>query len=338
MLIMKIKNYIFASIAIVGALCMTSCDDDDTYDVVGNPDNLVYTPQGDYNGVLIQTPFLVQGALEGKIYIQSTRPASSDIRVTLEVDNSLIDAYNQEHSTAYAAVPAEAVVFENEPVIPKGHSNSPEPVIVKLTDDVNILSTLDNAGGYLIPVKLVDAKGGGASVAQSVPSVSYLKLSISDNIVKSTDIDDATGTPVNDRSAWTIAGNIDVTGFEVMFDDDNTTSVNWSNGSNLEIVCNLGQTYSFDAIRAYTHISYGSWYSYDDGSFPDGTMIYVSSDGTTYNKVATIATGSSWTNADAVVFQATISAQYIKVEIPAKTNWQGTSASFQCGDFNIYAK
>lgn len=337
MLIMKLKNYIFASLAMAGALCMVSCDDDDTYDVVGNPDNLVYSPQSNYNGVLIQTPFLVQGGLEGKIYLQSTRPASSDIHATFEIDNSLIDAYNEEHGSNYAAIPAEAIVFENEPLIPKGQSNASEPVLVKLTDDTNILSTLDNAGGYLIPVRLTNVTGGGASIAQSVPSVSYLTVDLTDNIVKSQDISDAMGTPVADRSAWSMTGNIDVTGYNVMFDTDNSTAVDWSDSNPIEMVVNLGQTYTFDAIRAYVHVSYGSWWSYDDGSLPNGTEISVSDDGTTFNKIATVS-ADSWSNAEAVVFQANISARYVKIVIPTTSNWQGTSASFNCGDLNIYAQ
>lgn len=46
---MKINTYILGLLAVAGLFSFQSCDDE-SYDVVGNPDNLIYfPPKGQFN-------------------------------------------------------------------------------------------------------------------------------------------------------------------------------------------------------------------------------------------------------------------------------------------------
>ena len=52
---MKINTYILGLLAVAGLFSFQSCDDE-SYDVVGNPDNLIYfPPKGQFNNCLLYT-------------------------------------------------------------------------------------------------------------------------------------------------------------------------------------------------------------------------------------------------------------------------------------------
>lgn len=123
--------------------CFTACGDDETYDVYGDPYNRVYVLDNSKEYKIVQTPISTVSNVDFTWEAKCSKKASGDIRVTVAVDNSLIDAYNEEHDTEFEALPVEAIVLENkEMTIPAGEMVVADAVHLKLTDDVNVLSTL----------------------------------------------------------------------------------------------------------------------------------------------------------------------------------------------------
>lgn len=323
------------------ALCsvgFTSCDDDEEYDFPGDSSNRVYTPDKSQAFKIIQTPAGAIAAVECKIPAKCRTYASGDIKVKVEIDNSLIETYNAENGTSFLELPSEAVVIETPVMtIPAGAMASADTTRISLTDDADILAGLTAAEGYLLPVRMTEVTGGDASAATSQKSISYLTLTVTyDAVNHDATLEDATGTPVADQSGWSLSGNVDCSEGYLLFDGDATEYASFESESTMELIVDMGKVYSFDAIESKYAFAWGSW-SYEYGSLSDGTDIAISTDGNTYQTMATIE-GTGYNGASYVVFYGTLSARYIKLTIPATESYWGTYASFECGYFNVYAK
>ena len=99
-------------------------------------------------------------------------------------------------------------------------------------------------------------------------------------------------------------------------------------GEELPVIINFGKSYTFDGISA-SYLYYG-YYTY--ASWTKSSKIEISGDGTTWEEVGILS------NTNIIqVFYAPVTAQYLRITVPApSSSW--SSASFSCGNFNIYAK
>lgn len=338
---MKIKHYILASLAIASAMSITSCNDNDDYDVVGNPNNLVFTDDYSTTSSVVQIPGATIAGLDIKIPAKCNKMATSDIKVTFVIDNSLIDAYNAENGTEYLPVPENALVLTNQTVtIPAGQYKSVDAFGIALTDNADALATIDNEKGYLIPVR-IDATQG-AQKASSVKSESYIVINVTHTVI---DPDATTGNRqgslVQDRSEWTVTPATGTTAsgnLSLWFDGNNRNhSAIESDGDFAVAIVDLGKEYSFDGIFANYYYVYWGNYGYEEGCF-NNTKLYISSDKSEWTSVGVVES-DGYSNASFVGFYGMVTARYIKIEQPATEDWYGnSSASFDCGDFNIYAK
>ncbi len=65
---MKINTYILGLLAVAGLFSFQSCDDE-SYDVVGNPDNLIYfPPKGQFNNTFSSCRNLYGGFYACRIF------------------------------------------------------------------------------------------------------------------------------------------------------------------------------------------------------------------------------------------------------------------------------
>lgn len=336
---MKKNIYIVSLLAAACAAGFASCSDDEEYDFPGDPNNRVYTPDQSAAFKMVQTPAGAFGALDARIPAKCNQKASADIKVTLEIDNSLIEAYNEANGTSCQPMPQEALIIENQTMtIPAGAMASADTTRITLVDDQAILQTLDASGGYIIPVRMTTVAGGGSAPANSVKSISYLTMTVTNDAVNhDATIEDAKGTPVADQSGWSLSGNVDTSDGSKLFDGDGKNYTSFESSDPMELIVDMGKVYEFDAIEAKYSYGWGS-YSYDYGSLPDGTNIYLSTDGMTWQSVATTE-GGGYYGTQYVIFWGYMSARYIKLEIPLQESyWGDPSATFECGYFNVYAK
>lgn len=336
---MKKNIYIASLLAAACAVGFASCSDDDTYDFPGDASNRVYTPDQSESFKMVQTPAGAMGGITARIPAKCNQKASADIKVTLEVDNSLIDAYNEANGTHFLAMPAEALVIENQTMtIPAGAMASADTTVISLVEDQDVLLTLTAAEGYIIPVRLTSVAGGGSAPANSVKSISYLTMTVTNDAVNhDATIADAKGTPVADQSGWSLSGNIDTSDGYKLFDGDAKNYTSFDSGSTMELIVDMGKVYEFDAIEAKYAYGWGSWVN-DYGSIPDGTNVYLSTDGNIWQSVAAVE-GGGYYGTQHIIFWGFMTARYIKLEIPAEESyWGEPEATFECGYFNVYAK
>lgn len=323
------------------ALCgigLAACGDEETYDVYGDPFNRVYIQGSSNTYKIVQTPISTASNVDFKWPVKCSKKAEGTIKVAVEVDNSLIAAYNEEHDTEFEAMPAEAIVLENaEMTIPAGGMVVADTVHVKLTDDANVLSTLKSEKGYIIPLRLVSAEGANSQLSTNMVESAFLTITVTeDNMNHEVTEYTGTGTLVADQSGWIVTTNGTVETWydpiEAIFDGDYQTYcfITKSSGE-LLLDVDMGKAYSFDGIKM-TYQGYDSSWDYAEiGVFTSGMTVSTSNNGTDWKSQGEIE-GSAM----ACVFYAPLTARYIRVSVPNTGGWYG--AMLQCGVFNVYAK
>ena len=310
------KNLFYIGMFAICVLGFAACGDDETYDVYGDPYNRVYILDNSKEYKIVQTPVSTVSNVDFTWEARCSKKASGDIRVTVAVDNSLIDAYNEEHDTEFEDLPVEAVVLVNaEMTIPAGVMVVADAVHLKLTDDANVLSTLKSAKGYIIPLRLVSAEGGNSQLSTNMLAPSFLTITVTEDNMNHEAI----------QYNGTVQSWYDP--IESIFDGNGETYCYISNRSgDLWLDVDMGKPYSFDGIRMMSSSYYG-----DSGSFSAGMTVSTSDNGTDWK-----AQGEIESDAEDCVFYAPLTARYIRITVPNAGGWYG--ASLECGVFNVYAK
>ncbi len=176
------------------ALCMTaavaltfsSCGGDEHYDVVGNPNNLVYvnlnvsntleakvvhTPVGDLSTFKAAFPVLIQRAAQGT-------------SATMELDPSLVEVYNTRNKTKYAALPAGCLDLASAVAHIKADTiASSDSIHLAFASGADLAKLTEPA--YVAPLRL---KVSGAGVASEDRGIVYVIVRTSTSLIN----DDAT--------------------------------------------------------------------------------------------------------------------------------------------------
>lgn len=332
------KNLFYTTVFVISTFVFAACGDDETYDVYGDPYNRVYVLDNSQSYKIVQTPISTINDVDFMWEAKCTQKASGDIKVIITVDNDLIDAYNEEHGTTFEAMPTEAITFENtEMVIPAGEMVVTDAFHLKLTDNVNTLSSLKSEKGYIIPLRLVSIEGGGAQLSTNMVSPSFLTVTVTeDNMNHEVTQYIGTGALVVDQSGWSATTNGDVQTWcepiESIFDGDNQSYCYILNDTgDLWLDVDMGKSYSFDGIKMTTSdYDYETGTEKEIGAFATGMTVSTSNNGTDWK-----LQGEIKNDAEACVFYAPLTARYIRITVP-KSIWY--DAYLQCGVFNVYAK
>lgn len=106
------------------------------------------------------------------VTVSATGPVSEDVTVTLKIDNSLVEKYNQQYKTSYYALPDNATSLEkNEVTITKGNTSSEATLFRLVSKDA-----FEDGRIYIVPVTITSTKGGGLEVLESSRTL-YIRLS-----------------------------------------------------------------------------------------------------------------------------------------------------------------
>ena len=138
---MKINTHILGLLVVVGLFSLQSCDDE-SYDIEGSNQNYVYInvnrwtsteyPQNTFVYEVLRTPIgssLESGPEIVKVGVRSTKVASKDITVTLDIDNC---ASIGEFSSFPDGV--KVTLDKKELVIPAGSMLSSDSVTIEIED------------------------------------------------------------------------------------------------------------------------------------------------------------------------------------------------------------
>lgn len=231
-----------------------------------------------------------------KVY--STISSENGWNVAATVDNSLIAAFNQKNGTSYKALPSENLEIQNASLsIAAGGNASDEEVSLRLTGD---LSSLTEEDGYLVPVRL---SASGAVTSEGRGTV-YAIIKSETNLIKAiSSTDEIVGFPAGGRSSWS---SPDVSNAANLFDDNNSSSVSFSNSGNV-LTVNMGQTHLVTGLHFYTYNL-------------SGLSIEYSADGSSWKSAGTVEsgeavyTGSNWSAGDYyVAFADYLEANYLRL-------------------------
>lgn len=317
---------------------LAACGDDESYDFPGDAYNRVYIQNNSGSYKIVQTPISTISNMEFKVPLKCTQKTSGEVKATMSVDNSLIDAYNDEHGTNFDAMPTAAVKMENATMtIPAGGMITKDSICVTLTEDESVLSTLKSENGYLIPLKISETVGGSSQASTNMYTA-YLTVTVTeDNMNHDATEYAGTGALVADQSAWVATTNGSVLSYydpiSAIFDGDYETYCYISNRSGeLQLDVDMGKPCSFDAIKmTCAGYDYSTWEYMETGAFTSGMTISTSDNGTDWK-----SQGGVDRDTPVCVFYAPLTARYIRISVPNAGGWYG--ATLQCGIFNVYAK
>ncbi len=329
------KHILYAGIIALSIAGFSSCDEDETYDFPGDPYNRVYMQDKSTGYKIVQTPISTLSNVDFKTSLKCTQKASEDIKATVEIDNSLIEAYNAENGTNYEAMPTSAILIENATMtIPAGGMAAVDTLRLTLTNDETELGSLNSENGYIIPLSIGTTMGGDSQASSNIYT-NYLIVTVTEDNVNHEAVEsDITGALVVDQTNWTASTNGSISSWnspiDAIFDGAMSTYFYISSSSeDLHLDINMGKAYTFNAITFYYGYDYGSWGRYEYDGLLEGMTIYISSDGLKWDSVGEVSSPSKF-----CVFYAPITTQYIRIVSPVSTY----GATMSGGIFNIYEK
>lgn len=256
----------------------------------------------------------------------ATVASASGYTVSVAADNSLVAAYNTAHGTSYAALPAEYLQLDNNPLtIAAGAYKSEGEVTVSLKGD---LTRLGDLNGYLAPLKL----SAQDAVTSSGRGVVYLVIIPAEELFrKNFTVADITGALVADRSGWSITGVDYHSGSwpEVIDDSTDTFMRPW--GSPIMFTITFDKEYEMTGLRITARTDNASYQNYQ----PNAITIEYSLNGEDYTELGTAA------SADGSLLK-NVPSSYVALYGSQKMKYIRITASYGSnmgvGDFNIYAK
>lgn len=328
------KNLFYIGMFTLCALGFAACSDEETYDVYGDPYNHVYLYDGGNKFNFVHTPVSSISTLDMELPLYCNHKSPKSFSALVEVDNSLVKAYNEANNTEYAEVPISALNIENgEVYFEQGSLVSSNALHITANENI---ADLRNSNGYVIPLRLVSATNDVKVVEDRATTYIFVNVSEdTDNIAD--EAVDPKGTLVQDRTGWTAIvpeGSTYSTSWnkseepDYMFSNSKEPSgagywYGRMRNQEFPVIINLGKAYTFDGMKAYY-----SYYNYENTTWTNRSLVEISNNGTDWESVGTLSN----TNVTQT-FYAPVTAQYIKITVP-----QSYSAYFRCSDFNIYAK
>lgn len=312
-----LKKLFHVGMLVACASLWVACSKDEACDVMGDASNRVYLIDYAVDYKIVITPVSAVSNLDIKIPVKCNKMATEIIKVTVEVDNSLIDEYNIKHGTSYEPFPAGALMFENQTMtIPAGAMITQDSVHITLTNDFNITSKMKSDNGYLLPLRVTKVEGGEAVPSTNLFS-SYFTMT-KENINHEATEADIKGMLVEDQTGWSATTDGVIAPYyapiETLFDGDNSTFCyigRASGKSSVTIEVDMRKNYTFDAIR----MDANSWGSFS-GALEVGTVISISTDGTAWKEVGKVTKGYGSSGAAFCAFYDSLIARYIRLVIP----------------------
>ena len=301
----NITKYILAAAAAFSSL--TACQEFEDFDktIDGTP-GLVYVQTGTENLYTIRVVHKPTGSTgefftEFPVRCNTTRHAG--VKATFVYDASLVESYNAEHKTSYAALPAEYLTLENTTLtVPENATASADSVKVTLTGNLSLLTERN----YLAPLRIKAESIDASEVMGAV----YVAVATEINLIRAIEsTDDMVGFTATGRSAWTA----DCGNYANLFDGSTSTSVDFPE--------QYGNVLNIDMKEP--QLVTGLCLGY--GSVPSVSIEY-SADGETFSQAGTPVAGEYVTGGSRMyaAFYGHIEARYLRLTIGFSSSWSKT--------------
>ncbi len=327
----SLQKKIFTVFLLVTGLLLSSCSKDEiTYDIVGEKTNKVYFNTETqyvnlYKFTVLHTPVSSTGNIIARFPVRCTKEASSELKVSLVVDNSLVENYNRLKNTMLSQVPENYFELSNNILtIPKGKMISSDSVSLSVLP--NFLPELKK-DGYLIPVKISSVNGSNDIEISSNLNVVYIIISTSwTNCYNSPVLADMTGMSlITPRTGWSATINVSLYSGNLSQMFDGSTSTYWQirPSQSFTLTVDLNTEYNnITGIRSHTNST-----SYNLTK----VNVYTSTDGLNwvFQGSPTLSTATTY---QYIKFYQPVTARYIRIEA---VSWRSTSRIYWA-EFDVY--
>ena len=197
------KVYIYNLLLLILTLgVFQSCDKADEINTVGLKVyvNTGISPINNYSFHITHTPTTsVANYSELKFPLKTTRASIVDILGEVEIDNDIIDAYNEANGTKFEKCPEGLFQMSKSVTIKAGNAESSDSIKFELTD----LTQLKSISGYMVPIKIsnIQTSDIGAQISSNMNFIYLFITAETNNIdLNATTIDG----DVIDKSDWSV--------------------------------------------------------------------------------------------------------------------------------------
>lgn len=160
----KFFKYMWLMAAAVALAPLTACDDDvETSSTNKNDYNsnfiYFYQPQEDYSSIAFKANGEFLSQLSDPVTltpVKLTKRAGSNVNVTVGIDPTLVDEYNNANGTSYKLLQG-ATIVEPNMVIEAGTYQTAQPIQVSLADHSALIN---NTEDLILPIAITSATGG----------------------------------------------------------------------------------------------------------------------------------------------------------------------------------
>lgn len=147
-------------------ISLASCENND-YSVIENAVYIAEAAPSDKFNQQIENLVIDDTDVELKLTIRLASPVNENINVSVALDPSLIDAYNQKNSTAFELLPEAYRKMEQSTVIPAGEITG-EPFVITIKPYMT-----PNNESYALPIR-ISTNSNGISTAGNADKLLYL--------------------------------------------------------------------------------------------------------------------------------------------------------------------
>lgn len=321
---MKISKYLWSvSLLLVGMFGFQSCNEE-TYDVVGNPDNLFFL-KTDYNFEVIRYPMGGAEAVRGdevlvKIPVYVTRPMGGEVSVSASIDASLVAQYNTANSVEFDTIDESLIVWGKKTVkfLPGAYvaSDSIEFSIPK----ENCVQLLNKS--YVIPIRLTESSDGKISVTNSY---SYTVVNCKYSYIDP-ESNEVSGVKLTDKSYWQISSDDSSADLSVCIDGETSTITKFEQLENPTITIDLQSVNKISGATVFASNNYWEDLNY--------VALSLSSDGENWTDICELTGSANSSEGWNVVMLGSMDARYLKFSL----GWYyGNYAYYRgLGEIDIY--
>jgi hypothetical protein len=318
---MKVSKYLLSvSLCLASMWGFQSCDDE-SYDVVGNPDNLIFV-KTNYSFDVSRSPMGGVESVKGdevlvQIPVYATRPVDSEVTVSADFDASLVEKYNATNSVEYTAIDESLITWTRKTVKFAQGSYSASDVIEFSVSKENCAKLLE--GSYVIPIRLTDSSSATISLNNRY---SYTVINC-DYIYIDSEATEMVGTVLTDKSYWEISSDDASADLSNCIDGENSTSTSFSKSPTITI--DLKSVMKIQGASVYTTGDFWGGLNHISWS--------ISTDGEDWIDICNLSSPSTIENAYSMVLLGALEARYLKFNM----EWNyGSWAGRKLGEINVY--
>ncbi len=163
---MKLMNFTKYLACSALFLSMAACEDND-YSVIENGVYIAEAAPSDKFNQQIENLVIDDENVELKLNIRLAAPVSENVNVSVSLDQSLIDAYNQKNSTVFELLPEAYREMKESLEIPAGEVSG-EPFVITIKSYIT-----PNNESYALPLR-ISVTSGNVSTVGSADKLMYL--------------------------------------------------------------------------------------------------------------------------------------------------------------------